>query len=1051
MSDFSADAILAELKSFQRDAVEHVMYRLYDAPNASGRFLVADETGLGKSVIARGIIARTIERLQHDDSVDRIDIVYICSNSDLASQNLRRLNVTGDPHIGLTSRLTLLARESHRLAGTNTAGRKPVNLVSFTPGTSFEMGSFRTGSGEERALLHIILSELFGLSGPQQDSSKVLFQDSIRTPERFALLVDRMLHKLDGRVEQPILRAFERKIAESRLGDSYLSLLSDLAGEGTVPVFLKEQIRHLTAKLRAALAAASVDSLEPDLIILDEFQRFRHLLDEGEGGDAAKLAHDLFNYSDAKVLLLSATPYKPFTQANDESGDDHYHDLMTTLSFLAQGSSVAIADIREGFAEYRQQIVSGKPATEHLARLRENLLTIMSRTERPQLGGVIRERQLPSFPPTGADLAGFVALERLATELGTPIGLEYWKSVPYFASFMDNYKVASALDRRLLDNEGSIAGELKDLQQIDAHTISSYGQIEFGNSHLRALAAETLDKGWWKLLWLPPSLPYLAPGSIYGSIANEDVTKRVVFSSWTATPTAVASLLSYEAERRITEGSRLTVNSSEARQSISSRLDYSVSDDRPARMSTLAMFWPHPELALAGDPLRVLRDSGGDRITADEAELFVSTRLATGPETKFAWEAFFSRSGARPAGLPLEPSKLAQLLTARATEGADQNENSAGRLITAHVSHAIEIINRPENVASHPYLARLALHSPGNIAYRALGRLRDDNDLTSDAGQWRAAALLSNGIRSLFNRAESMLLLDKLNSAEDEYYWRAVLDYCADGNLQAALDEYFFQLRSEVAGAVLDDELLMALAERAVSAITMRPSVYHARNHSAQGESIPLTARFALRYGGKSQNEESARQPEIRNAFNSPFWPFVLASTSVGQEGIDFHWWSHAVVHWNVPSNPVDFEQREGRVNRFAGHAVRKNIAAAHASDVVSSEDPNPWKVAFEAAAVTHEELGDFSPFWVYPGDAKIERQLVSFPLSRDLTKIDRLREALTLYRLTLGQPRQEDMLEILKRRGVDAASMPVLNLSPPESSITAPIEAPPTMKPKDI
>ena len=125
MNDFSADAILSELKSFQRDAVEHVMHRLYDAPNASGRFLVADETGLGKSVIARGIIARTIERLQHDDTVERIDIVYICSNSDLASQNLRRLNVTGDPHIGLTSRLTLLARESHRLAGTPTGGRKP--------------------------------------------------------------------------------------------------------------------------------------------------------------------------------------------------------------------------------------------------------------------------------------------------------------------------------------------------------------------------------------------------------------------------------------------------------------------------------------------------------------------------------------------------------------------------------------------------------------------------------------------------------------------------------------------------------------------------------------------------------------------------------------------------------------------------------------------------------------------------------------------------------------------------------------------------------------
>jgi ERCC4-related helicase len=65
-------------------------------------------------------------------------------------------------------------------------------------------------------------------------------------------------------------------------------------------------------------------------------------------------------------------------------------------------------------------------------------------------------------------------------------------------------------------------------------------------------------------------------------------------------------------------------------------------------------------------------------------------------------------------------------------------------------------------------------------------------------------------------------------------------------------------------------------------------------------------------------------------AFNSPFWPFVLASTSVGQEGLDFHHYSHAVVHWNIPANPVDLEQREGRVHRYQGHAVRRNVAAGY-------------------------------------------------------------------------------------------------------------------------
>jgi hypothetical protein len=65
----------------------------------------------------------------------------------------------------------------------------------------------------------------------------------------------------------------------------------------------------------------------------------------------------------------------------------------------------------------------------------------------------------------------------------------------------------------------------------------------------------------------------------------------------------------------------------------------------------------------------------------------------------------------------------------------------------------------------------------------------------------------------------------------------------------------------------------------------------------------------------------------VRAAFNSPFWPLALTTTSVGQEGLDCHAYSHAVVPWNLPTNPVDLEQREGRIHRYKGHAVRKNVA----------------------------------------------------------------------------------------------------------------------------
>lgn len=1028
MSDFIAAPILAELKGFQRDAVAHAMHRLFDASDSSRRFLIADETGLGKSVIARGVIAETIERLQYDPSVERIDIVYVCSNADLASQNLRRLNVTGDPHIGLTSRLTLLAKESHRLGESRNIGRKPVNLISFTPGTSFDIDSSPGGSADERALLHIILSGHCRYRDEKERASRILFQGAVQKEETFQRRVDEMRSSLGSAGPDPeIVRSFIELTRDEGVLDEYRDLVNRVRRAGHRRDEDRSRTNAVHSRLRAALATASVDALSPDLVILDEFQRFRGLLDSNSDNPAAELANSLFEHPDAHVLLLSATPYKAYTAKVDGGEDDHYEDLMRTLEFLSYGSPEALTRIRSGFSAYRAAILSGSSGSTAANELSSTLTNYMSRTERPSSGSgdMVRERRLQSGMPSAAELAGYVGLDRLATSLDAPIGIEYWKSIPYFANFMDGYKVASALDRHR--DEGGVTG-LANIPTLDRETVESFGAIEPGNGHLKALAAEVLDAGWWRLLWMPASMPYFTPGPVYSSVDASSVSKRVVFSAWTGTPTAIAALLSYEADRRIAEGSRMTGNTPADRKSVSGRLEFRITaEGRAASMSTLALFWPHPALAQAGDPLSIVR-SEGSQIAPADALMIVESRVGaptTEPEAWRPWEMFFRTPGAIPAGVRPDPALFIR------ERDDDAGENS-GRIVRAHLERALETMAEGGAAFRHPDLARLAVHSPGNIAYRALGRLRDTQDGTTDAGHWRAAARLAHGIRSLFNRTETMLLLDKITPSDEEAYWQVVLDYCADGNLQAVLDEYLFQLRSESAGTELDDDQLAALAARAVDAITMRPSTYQARGLADRTERIPFSARFALRYGGRAEGEESNRQPEVRNAFNSPFWPFVLASTSVGQEGIDFHWWSHAVVHWNVPSNPVDFEQREGRVNRFAGHAVRKNVAAAHAADVFASDDPNPWKAAFSAASGAHPELGEFAPYWVYPGDAKIERILAAYPLSKDVEKIRSLKEALTLYRLTLGQPRQEDMLELLRQREVDGGEVAVLDLRPP-------------------
>lgn len=68
-------------------------------------------------------------------------------------------------------------------------------------------------------------------------------------------------------------------------------------------------------------------------------------------------------------------------------------------------------------------------------------------------------------------------------------------------------------------------------------------------------------------------------------------------------------------------------------------------------------------------------------------------------------------------------------------------------------------------------------------------------------------------------------------------------------------------------------------------------------------------------------------------------------------------------MHWNLPSNPIDLEQREERINRFKCHAIRQNIALKYGDSVKFKDDV--WNEMFECAK--DEFKNDYSeliPFW---------------------------------------------------------------------------------------
>jgi hypothetical protein len=134
-----------------------------------------------------------------------------------------------------------------------------------------------------------------------------------------------------------------------------------------------------------------------------------------------------------------------------------------------------------------------------------------------------------------------------------------------------------------------------------------------------------------------------------------------------------------------------------------------------------------------------------------------------------------------------------------------------------------------------------------------------------------------------------------------------------------------------------------------------------------------------------------------------------------------------------LPSNPIDLEQREGRINRYKCLAIRQNIAKKYGGIEFSEKI---WDEMFDAAL--KKEKGDYPelvPFWCLPGggEVKIERIVPMYPMSKDGIAYERLIKILSLYRLTLGQARQEELLEYLFNNFEDTDMLEDLfiNLSP--------------------
>ena len=1051
MSIYDAAKTMSQLKDFQRDTAEWVFKRLFDEENPTNRFLVADEVGLGKTIVAKGVVAQVLEHLLSVGD-QRHDIVYICSNSSIARQNIKKLVPNGVKPLDNVERLTMLPVAELDEGEDGDAG---INLLAISPGTSFAFGQ-SLGKYQERVLAFLFIKELWPTSDVGSGASIKLFEGSAAN-FRNKISNGRLTYQTQVKKN---LAAFGHQIKEIdaqrktqgqiSLKKEFEKLCSEIKGKHSIPYELRRRVNEFIGTLRRALATVGINMLKPDLIILDEFQRFKDLMDPSATDWASTLARQLFSHYDeesgrgTKVLLLSATPYRLYARSGET--DDHFADFLNTCSFLFNDPN-DVEELKKDFNLLRLAMTNTsqtEDASAICSRIQQRLSLVMARTERlgvtPDRNGMLEEH-VHHLPISVEDLKSYARIGDISSLLKQGEPIDYWKSSPYLFNFMDDYKLKTtfkeAMKQRALPPLETLS---PGPGLLDWSTIENYQPVDAQNARLRWLIEDLHSHQAFDLLWIPPSLRYYDSGSVYESEAATSFTKRVIFSGWAVVPKAVSSLTSFEAERQAFRGSRITEYGADNRGD--GRLVFRMEGNRPASMSTMSLMWPSVSLANFGlqnrtaDQRPILSEIRHQISTKIEKSLqpLVALSPTAGPiDLSWYWLAPILLDEA------MSPELMDELWKASKSDQA-LDENEPIDAFTKHSAFAQKVLDSGrKNLGRTPsdlveVLTEIAIGGPATCAIRSLSAV--SGLPSSNPNVLKAASRIANAFRLFFNKAEvtaivsreMSLVPDEENSGR-ERYWQQVLQYCATNHLQAVLDEHMHTLRDWLGfSSYIDDakreEAVGQFAEKIEDALSVRSANFgvdipHVEGRGNKLNRKTMRANFAAAYGQRSDDEKSVNRNEsLSAAFNSPFWPFVLVSTSIGQEGLDFHLWSHAVVHWNLPSNPVDLEQREGRVHRYKGHVVRKNIAETLTQHLPSDITGDIWEALFNLAAEKRLSTeSEMVPYWVYPqGSAKIERHVPLLPFSRDASELPRLKNSLAAYRLAFGQPRQEDLVEFLRR-----------------------------------
>lgn len=890
-----------ELKEFQWDTVGALVQRFESGTNI---YALADEVGLGKTFICAETAYQCLGAKKF--SGQKI-IFYLAPSIELLHQNLealaRYLHQRVPDRVDIPrpqiSRLTKLPLDLLSMEQ-KTEGRNCIKLIGLSPGTSFNL---RSGAGtiSERAFL----AALFGYGREARNKKHIndFFWFLKRRPER----------------NEWYFQKCEEWSAQRSLGDlldireteEFEILLSKLL-EFKISKTPSPEQKGLITEVRKTISNFIIRKMVAEFVIFDEWHKYKHVCFKNEV--LKSFLNSVRCSNRTKTLLVSATPFAVNFETEGQSDSDHVEseDLRGMLEMIwgqeeSREHYSKLAHAQQSFVSNVSRFLKHgdiklKEVDESKALYQKELRKYCVRTERPKT----------DLDPLDISVRTFKGWQSLSNDGSIDDFLTKFKSAD---------GIRSPITSMWMDGHTFPEFEYQGFHKIKINRIKG---LHWKTNALKAKLERDFKFDDELHSYRRPPL-WLAPAHLTKN------RKHIVFTEYKFVPEEICSELSSRfhgfgyVKRDSSSGSRLgyfPLGHSERR----SRK----SVDQGKESIHFAIFYPF--LVFERTDWRSALEEKIDNI---RRRILSANEETNAVDLVLELDALFDGEGER-------------ICARQKLLDSDSFIPTTDKL----QEYLQWVLDPNRKVKSPGEVLSEAINLSGMTQVRTdhLDELSDRDRKNSIEAFERETLRVSSSLLRLFASSEARGLL------------KALRQKMKLGKLVATWGVYvqfaiWYSNKFDLSGTFRD--FLTLLLNNGISPQISMQEVADAISLRKGGGGNRFIRSFHDRkvHDSEGRGEEVVSQKSIRSAFNSPFPPYVLASTSIGQEGLDLHRYCTSVVHWNPPGSPAILRQREGRVDRFMSMQNRLALAG------------------LEGELETEANLRGFSPdFVVYKNGRRINK-----------------------------------------------------------------------------